>query len=172
MSKFLRRFLFLSLLLIFTADSFGQWTHRYPKLANVSHHVYLEGYNLPTLNQGATDPAVSPDGKTVAIAARGWIWLMDTTTREAKRLSKSGAVDSRPAWSPDGRQIVFVRDDTKDTSIILIDAASGTQNICGENKRSDRRMDCRQNLRRRDPTADVGQLSVRAHRANLVWSRR
>ncbi len=54
---------------------------------------------------------------------------MDTATREARRLTKSGAVDSRPAWSPDGRQIAFVRDDTKDTSIVLIDAASGREKV-------------------------------------------
>ena len=129
MLKFFCRFLFLSLLLYSAAGVRGQWTNRYPKIANVSHHVYLEGYNLPTLNQGATDPAASPDGKTLAIAARGWIWLMDTTTREARRLTKSGAVDSRPAWSPNGRQIAFVRDDTKDTSIVLIDAAGGREKV-------------------------------------------
>ncbi len=129
MSKFFCRVLFLSFLFSSFAAVSGQWTNRYPKLANVSHHVYLEGYNLPTLNQGATDPAVSPDGKTVAIAARGWIWLMDTTTREARRLTKSGSVDSRPAWSPDGRQIVFVRDDAKDTSIVLIERASGREKV-------------------------------------------
>ncbi len=91
MSKTFCCFLFLSSLFYFAAGVCGQWTNRYPKIANMSHHVYLEGYNLPTLNQGATDPAVSPDGKTLAIAARGWLWLMNTTTREAKRLTKSGA---------------------------------------------------------------------------------
>jgi TolB protein len=129
MSKIFCRLLFLFLLLSFATEVFGQWTNRYPKIANVSHHVYLEGYNLPTLNQGATDPSVSPDGKTLAIAARGWLWLMNTKTREAKRLTKSGAIDSRPAWSPDGRKIVFVRDDGKDTSIVLIDAANGSEKV-------------------------------------------
>ncbi len=129
MPKFFRSVLLFSLLFSLAAGVSGQWTHRYPKIANMSHHVYLEGYNLPTLNQGATDPAVSPDGKTLAVAARGWIWLMDAATREARRLTKGGDIDSRPAWSPDGRQIVFVRDNTRDTSIVLIDTASGRERV-------------------------------------------
>ncbi len=70
MSKISCCFLFFSLLLSFDVGVRGQWTNRYPKIANVSHHVYLEGYNLPTLNQSATDPTATPDGKTLAIAAR------------------------------------------------------------------------------------------------------
>ncbi len=118
-----------SVVCIFSTLIFGQWTNRYPKLAGVSHHVYLEGYNLPTMNYGATDPAVSPDGKSLAFAARGWIWTMNLQTREAKRLTKTGAVDARPAWSPDGKQIAFVRDDSKDTSLGLVDVSSGKEKI-------------------------------------------
>jgi TolB protein len=124
-----RSLLFCFLLLTFVGEATGQWTNRYPKVANVSHHVYLEGYNLPTLNQGASDPSLSPDNRTLALAARGWIWLMDTTTREARRVTRGGAIDSRPAWSPDGKQIAFVRDDTKDTSIVVLDTASGRERI-------------------------------------------
>ncbi|HYN83757.1 MAG TPA: CehA/McbA family metallohydrolase [Pyrinomonadaceae bacterium] len=107
----------------------AQWTNRYPKVANVNHHVYLEGYNLPTLNAGATDPAPSPDGRTLAVAARGWLWAVDLATREARRLTRGAGLDSRPAWSPDGKQLAFVRDDGRDTSVVVLDLASGRERV-------------------------------------------
>lgn len=128
-STFARLLLCPALIALTAAGAYGQWTNRYPKLANTSHHVYLEGYNLPTLNQGPADPAVSPDGRTVALAARGWLWLMDAGTREARRVTRGAGLDSRPAWSPDGRQLAFVRDDTKDTSIVVLDVAGGRERV-------------------------------------------
>ena len=107
------------------APTGAEWTNRYPKLANVSHHVYLEGFNLPTFATSPTDPAPSPDGRQVAFAAQGWLWVMDVRTRAARRLTRDGAVDARPAWSPDGRQIAFVRDSSRDLAIWLVDVASG-----------------------------------------------
>jgi TolB protein len=107
----------------------GQFTNRYPRVEGYAHHIYLEGYDLPTLAAGPTDPAVAPDGRAVAIAARGWLWIVDLTTREARRLTRGGDIDSSPAWSPDGRQLVFVRDNTRDTAIMLIDAASGRERV-------------------------------------------
>jgi TolB protein len=107
----------------------AEWTNRYPKIAGVAHHVYLEGFNLPTFASSPTDPAPSPDGKRVAFAARGWLWLMDTETREARRLTRGSAVDSRPAWSPDGRSVAFIRDNSRDTSIWLVDVSGGRERL-------------------------------------------
>ena len=107
----------------------AQWTNRYPKVEGFAHHVYLEGYELPTLGVGPTDPAASPDGRTLAVAARGWLWLLDLQTGEARRLTRGGPMDSRPAWSPDGRTIAFVRDNTRDTSIVQVDVATAAEKV-------------------------------------------
>ncbi len=103
----------------------GQWRNRYPHVDGYGHHVYLEGYELPILTNGPIDPAPSPDGRHIAFAARGWIWMMDLETRAARRLTSGRDVDSRPAWHPSGRRIAFVRDDDHDTRIVVVNADSG-----------------------------------------------
>ena len=103
----------------------GQWTNRYPKLAGYGHHVYLEGYELPTLTNGPIDPAPSPDGESIAFSARGWIWIMDLESGVARRVTSGGEMDFRPAWSPDGQRLAFVRDNDHDTYVVVMDQRSG-----------------------------------------------
>lgn len=111
----------------------GQWTSQYPEVQNTGknagHQLYLEAYNLPTFAASPTDPAPSPDGRMVAFAAKGWLWTMDVATRQARRLTRGAQIDSRPAWSTDGKQIAFVRDSGRDTNIILIDVATGKERV-------------------------------------------
>ena len=112
----------------------AQWTNRYPKLAGYNHHVYVEGFELPILVAGPTDPAPSPDGQTIAIAARGWIWLLDTETRVARRVTSGREVDSRPAWHPDGARLAFLRDDTERLRIWSLDIATGEETLLFEDE--------------------------------------
>ena len=119
----------LVVLLVLAGTVEAQWTHRYPKIKGMSHHVYLEGYELPTLTIGPMDPAPAPDGQRIAFASRGWLWVMDLNTGIAKRLTTGGSLDSRPAWSPDGKRLAFVRDDSRETSIMEIELASGREKV-------------------------------------------
>ena len=114
-------------LLLVPAPGSGQWRNRYPQVRGYGHHVYLEGYELPLLTNGPIDPAPSPDGRQVAFAARGWIWLLDLGTGTARRFTTGPGMDSRPAWHPSGDRLAFVRDNDHDTRIVIADAAFGDE---------------------------------------------
>lgn len=105
----------------------AQWTNRYAKLNDFGHHVYLEQHELPIIAHGPTDPAPAPDGKNLAFAARGWLWNLNLETGSANRLTKGPGIDSRPRWSPDGKLLAFVRDEGKNTAIIVREMASGQE---------------------------------------------
>lgn len=109
------------------SPALGQWTNRYPKLTGYSHHVYVEGYELPIVNAGITDAAPSPVDSTWIVTARGWLWRFDPRNGVATRLTSGGGMDSRPAWSPDGTRIAFVRDDGATLAVIVRDLTSGAE---------------------------------------------
>jgi TolB protein len=117
----------LAMLALLPAVATAQWTNRYPRVEGYGHHVYLEGYELPTMATGVMDAAPAPDGTRIAFASRGWIWVLDTTTGTARRLTRGSGMDFRPAWSPDGRRIAFVRDSGSDTWLVVVDVASGRE---------------------------------------------
>ena len=71
------------------------------------------------MNSGLHDPAISPDGRKVAVAFeaddRRDIWLVDTQDGVARRLTffdepqDSWLAEEMPAWSADGKDVVFYR---------------------------------------------------------------
>ena len=126
----MRKFILLFCVLLFSIPSANaQWKNRYPKVDGYGHHVYLEGYELPVLNSGPMDPAPSPRDNQVVFSAKGWLWILDLDRSEARRITASGGIDSRPNWSPNGEQIVFVRDNGSDTQIVLLDLISKKETI-------------------------------------------
>lgn len=126
----MKRFQILAILCFFiTQLSMAQWSNRYPKVDGFGHHVYLEGYELPVMNSGATDPAPSPTKNEVVFSAKGWLWLLDLDSGTAKRITSSGAMDFKPNWSPDGKHIVFVRDTGLDTKIVLLDMEKNEEKV-------------------------------------------
>jgi TolB protein len=53
-------------------------------------------------------PALSPDGKRIAVGAHGHIYVMTVRGSGVRRLT-SGSGELSPAWSPNGRWIAYAR---------------------------------------------------------------
>jgi TolB protein len=123
------KYLLLALSVTLSNSVLAQWTNHYAKLDDFGHHVYLEQHNLPILAHGISDPAPSPDGKTIAISSKGWLWLLDIETGIATRITDSSGTDARPRWSPDGKHIAFVRDFSNDTAIVIKHIQSGKETL-------------------------------------------
>lgn len=62
------------------------------------------------VTSGATELAVSPEGKEVAIVIRGDLYVTDTEYKTTKRITDSPAQERTASFSPDGRTIVFDSD--------------------------------------------------------------
>jgi len=103
---------------------------------------------IPTIDQSlemhsVSSPRISPDGKHVVYeqSRTDWeanafetdLWIADTATGEAHRLTAVGAYNSNDAdWSPDGRWIAFVsnrpgvlKDSPKDKQQLYVIPADG-----------------------------------------------
>jgi Tol biopolymer transport system component len=70
------------------------------------------------------DPRFSPDGRRVALAMDGGVWLLDRAQGALTRLSPdSGA--RRPAWSHDGKRVGYVLERGRTTDVRVTRAEGG-----------------------------------------------
>ena len=64
-----------------------------------------------SLTNGTSEVEISPDGKTLALVARGEIWTIPADKGgDATRLTDNPANDYDVFWSPDGSKLAFVSD--------------------------------------------------------------
>ncbi len=92
----------------------------------------LLSLTLPICGQGresillANNPALSPDGKTLAFDYAGDIWIVPTDGGLARRLTQHPKKDVQPKFSPDGKEIAFISDRTGSNQIFIL-PADGSQ---------------------------------------------
>lgn len=81
-----------------------------------------------TLTDNFTDVALSPDGKKVAIVARGEVFAASSKDGgEAMRLTRTVENESQLAWSPDSRKLVYASDRDGITRIFIYDFAQSAE---------------------------------------------
>src|ERR671926_1425365 len=71
------------------------------------------------------EPAISPDRKEIAFVSGGDIWTVPAEGGEARLLVSHPATESRPLYSPDGRQLAFVSTRTGNGDIYVLDFSTG-----------------------------------------------
>ncbi|MCC7242021.1 MAG: PD40 domain-containing protein [Acidobacteria bacterium] len=75
---------------------------------------------------GLVRPMISPDGSQVAFAAVGDIYVVPVTGGTPTNLTNDEALDTDPAWSPDGRSLVYSSDkNSAQLQLWVRDMASG-----------------------------------------------
>jgi Tol biopolymer transport system component len=81
------------------------------------------------------EPSISPDGSYVAFSWSGPagdnydIYVVQEGGQAPLRLTQDPATDSFPAWSPDGRQIAFIRKNVDIAEIILVPPLGGPERV-------------------------------------------
>lgn len=72
-----------------------------------------------------TEPAISPDRSEIAFVSGGDIWTVPASGGEARLLISNPANESRPLYSPDGRQLAFISYRTGNGDIYSLTFATG-----------------------------------------------
>lgn len=73
-------------------------------LIDIERDVIMRSFVLPP---GADTPRLSPLGDTAAFGAKGGLWELSLSTGAMSNLAPSAPFAAQPAWSPNGREIVF-----------------------------------------------------------------
>ena len=71
------------------------------------------------------EPGISPDHTEIAFSSGGDIWTVPTAGGTARLLVSHPAAESRPLFSPDGRQLAFISTRTGAGDIYILTFATG-----------------------------------------------
>ncbi|WP_158856718.1 amidohydrolase family protein [Lunatibacter salilacus] len=68
------------------------------------HPIERDNFDIKMIKDAVT----SPDGKTLAFTALGYIWTKALPNGKPKRLTTGSHFEAEPSFSPDGKKILFV----------------------------------------------------------------
>jgi Tol biopolymer transport system component/predicted Ser/Thr protein kinase len=104
----------------------------------VDHALVIDAVPLTTYPGIESEPALSPDGKLVAFTWTGAdygptkICVKQLDASEPLVLSHGNAWHGSPVWSPDGRQVAFLRAGDQGGELILVPSLGGPERRIGQ----------------------------------------
>jgi hypothetical protein len=103
------------------------------------YRINLDGSSPQQLTEDLSDtnPAVSPDGKSIAFMSQdhedNWdIYVVEIDGSGRQQLTDDPAADGLPIWSPDGATIAFVSERSGEWAVWAMDADGGNQRLLFE----------------------------------------
>lgn len=82
-----------------------------------------------TVDRGASNLAISPDGSQIAVSIFGKIWLVPISGGDARQLTDGLGWETQPAWSPDGRFLAYAHQLPSGTDLVLLNMNTSSKSI-------------------------------------------
>lgn len=95
----------------------------------------FDNEEVKSLASAATEIALNPDGKSVALIAFGDVWVKPVEGKvPARRVTSAIARESEIAWSPDGQSLYFTSDADGGESIMVATVAATREEVAASAK--------------------------------------
>ena len=101
---------------------------------DLPHNYYFRELYLPQLTSGPSAVTWSPDEQQLIYSMQGSLWIQHINQNEATQLTNGNGSDYQPDWSPDGKQVVFVRYNGTSCELMLLDVRTNTTHALTDNK--------------------------------------
>ncbi len=111
-----------------------------PAAVTVTTAVDLNDVDFQRMNlaREVSEQALSPDGKTIAVIARGEVFVRSTEeNRPTRRVTFTPGRESGLAWSPDGRVLWFAGDDSGTSRIYYATVALAREDLLPKDEKKD-----------------------------------